>query len=682
MERSATTNVQKIPALPIDVEDEVSWVVHEFRLQGSPMNSIERSQRGDRAVHTKKRKKTPYQGYFSDVRFHSGRANVSVAGRETQKRRRSSNDRDNLNASSSGPLIEVCYLFDKVLSLTFHVHIRILDHRDGVETGSRNHDDNDFSNNKNNSYTTLVACMNDNDAEPSISCSLSAQQWESLRGCLHSICDVLNCNHRNAAKAFSSSLFAVLSKLLMSLNQLQTEVLESNNKTNSKQYKVENSLLRPLTDRQRSFHLQSLLGEGLSPTFPSGIDLAILMLRCAVLGKHGEIFSRPFPRASDGSPITETIWKATEYHQRFQRRRCRCCQQHPDSSARSRINLKTTANNNNNESNAHSKSPTLLHQTEQELFGFFSSLPWMKRGSITVTRTQDHSEKDSTHVSDGIQFEVCLNLHGKNGDGEHEASRDVSYSPKFARFCREHGVITVFHGTHMENVWSILHNGFFNPSEVGRGGNEFVKNGAMLGSGIYLTTSQKVATLFATSDAPNRKVRSALKHDSMTNLLAMAAGSRELDVGAKDGGSSVAMEGHNAASFFDRYDVSCFPVFEARIIRPPGDKGNKAGHEPTAETSSRQKTKYSNSSRSVDSGSRATRRDGKYYVVPNGRDVRITKLHLTFELTRKKRRATNIKFTEFLSARLLARNAPSIAFAVLGLAVSFAFLWLNAGTSI
>ena len=166
-----------------------------------------------------------------------------------------------------------------------------------------------------------------------------------------------------------------------------------------------------------------------------------------------------------------------------------------------------------------------------------------------------------------------------------------------------------YHGTDMENVWSILHNGFFNASEIGRGGNKFVKNGAIMGSGVYLSTSKKVANYFATMKVTSPTIRNALKHDSLNSLLSKAP-TNEMLFHKKDTGSTPSID--------DLYDVSCFPVFEARIIRPPVKESKDA------------KVK-NNCSDSSD-----TRHEGKYYVVPDGRDVRITKLHLTFELTRRK----------------------------------------------
>ena len=713
--------------LPVDIEDEVSWVVHEFRQQGSPIHSIERNKSvNSRTIHaTTKRKKALHPGYFSDVQYyHSGFAAV-VSG-ETRKRQRRSSSSSSNSSDSPGPFLEVSYLFDKVLSLKFHVHIRILDSRDS-DGGRNNKQDNDdlfFDENHKTSYTThvVVACAeDDNDAGGSIiSRSLATkEQWEILRGRLGSICDALNGNHRDektkSSSSSPSSLYAVLSKLLMSLNQLQTEVLENdpnNHDDHQSGSNARSSLLRPMTDREKSSHLRGILPNSISPsaTAPGGVDLAILLVRCAAVGKHREIFSHPFPRASScsssSSSIAERIWKATECHQRFQRRRCRHNRgdaekeknnSPPDSSTRrqssNNASMAQTQENSSNHQDAISKSPMLLHPSEQELLGFICSLPWMKRGRIAVTRNkQGLSEKDSTHIrGDGrrILVEVCLHIDGSTSSGgdEHQSESDVSHSPRFARSCQKYGGLTVYHGTHMESAWSILHNGFFNASEIGRG--RFVKNGAMLGSGIYLTTSQKVATFFATSNAPTKTIRTALKHDSIRNLIAMAGGDWEPDPDAKGGvtNGAIAMDNHDGASasavsFDDLYEVSCFPVFEARIVRPPQNEVD-----PSVVPTSRQQQQNNAKNDNKNCSDIMTKRDGKYYVVPDGRDVRITKLHLTLELTRKKRGTTNyFVLPEFVATRLLlvrdGVGGPSITLAFLGMIVSFALLWHTAGGAI
>ncbi len=174
----------------------------------------------------------------------------------------------------------------------------------------------------------------------------------------------------------------------------------------------------------------------------------------------------------------------------------------------------------------------------------------------------------------------------------------------------------------------------------------------MLGSGVYLTTSQKVATHFATSDSPTRAVKSALKHDALTSLLCMATGENNLLEMQNEKEKS--RRNQRTLLLDDLHGVSCFAVFEARIILPP--EINKDS--PV--------TSSSNQNLDTENVNRNTRRDGKYYVVPDGRDIRITKLHLTFELTRKHRGTAN-----FVTPKKRFMGT-GLVLALLGLIVAFA----------
>mmetsp|Transcript_15084 Transcript_15084/g.34079 ORF Transcript_15084/g.34079 Transcript_15084/m.34079 type:complete len:320 (+) Transcript_15084:307-1266(+) len=275
----------------------------------------------------------------------------------------------------------------------------------------------------------------------------------------------------------------------------------------------------------------------------------------------------------------------------------------------------------------------VLPSREQEFLGFLYSLPWMKQGRITRKKTAGlQNENEGRTV-----LELCLHLDGKDDDNDSDG--DASHSPQFARSCSNHGSLTVYHGTRMENAWSILNNGFWNPDTVGKN-NEFVRNGAILGSGIYLTTAYGVARYFATSEAPARAVRDALSHDALQNLLEASGGGTSglLETPVKNSKNNDKTRA-GAARILDNYDVSCFSVFEARIVQPPAKDGesNEASlNDPSVaskKTSTNQNNTTNGSSFSV---ARHTRRDGKYFVVPDGRDIRITKLHLTFELTKKR----------------------------------------------
>ncbi|MGK3746644.1 MAG: hypothetical protein ACI90V_013507, partial [Bacillariaceae sp.] len=348
----------------------------------------------------------------------------------------------------------------------------------------------------------------------------------------------------------------------------------------------------------------------------------------------------------------------------------------------------TTTKTGTRSSSSSSSSMVLLHPIEQELFGFLYSLPWIKRGKITaalmnpnttaaaatpaakanpeMTMLMDSDKKmisikntKSTIIhneGNRIVIEVCLDLDSNNtymttkkiedinnrnqqdenendesDDNDGETRNDSYYSPRFARLCKKYGVCTAYHGTHMDHVWSILNNGFFNMSDHPL----FCKNGAMMGSGVYLSTSKKVATFFATTNSSKNtnKIRTALKHDSLRNILQMESSLCYFD---DDDGNNDEENKNRYRDLDEYYDISCYPVFENRIIRPPNDNNGE------------DKTDVTGSKNNSNSNISTTRRDGKYYVVPDGRDIRITRLHLTFELTRKRSNFLQKLFSSFL----------------------------------
>ncbi len=129
-----------------------------------------------------------------------------------------------------------------------------------------------------------------------------------------------------------------------------------------------------------------------------------------------------------------------------------------------------------------------------------------------------------------------------------------------------------------------------------------------MGDGVYLSSSRRVAEHFARSAAerPPPALSVAFQHESLLHLLCHAG----IDVSDLDP--------------LDSYSITCFPVFEATIIKPPppgiADDGDIVGKEDGKE--------YATTST-------ATRQEGKYYVCSDGEFVRISKLHLTFELSKK-----------------------------------------------
>mmetsp|Transcript_19761 Transcript_19761/g.57358 ORF Transcript_19761/g.57358 Transcript_19761/m.57358 type:complete len:301 (-) Transcript_19761:365-1267(-) len=111
-------------------------------------------------------------------------------------------------------------------------------------------------------------------------------------------------------------------------------------------------------------------------------------------------------------------------------------------------------------------------ESQPEFLTFFCSLPW----TINATMTCDDTKRN----------ELAFNL-----------GLDMGYpSPHFVQRAKQHGTLTVYHGTNPENLWSILTYGLQSLSNT-----RLSKNGAIMGHGVYLTTSKKVALFFANSDS-------------------------------------------------------------------------------------------------------------------------------------------------------------------------------------
>ncbi len=353
----------RVCRLPIDIEDEVSWVIHEFKRQGSPIHSIEKGNGGNRMLHNKTSKKRPYPGYFSDIRYYSTPRQNTIESKGDQ-------------TWNCAPRIGVAYLFDKVLSLKFHIYIRQLNHSNGNDSncgGNKNH------------YETFVTFEDEMDEK-----LRSKELWKNIKQRICSICESLNDNHSGKQK--SSSLFATLSKLLMLLNQLQAQVLAAENATKNQ----DGYLFRALSNREKNLHLARLL-ENESSCCSGGVDLAIILLRCAAMGMHADVFSYPFPPA-DG-PITERIWNATKDYQRFGRRR-------------KTLHLTKTANG-----------KSAFHPSEHLLLGFLCSLPWMKRGKIKARQATYENAEPEQRDARRILVEVCLELDENSDDSSY--SRDL-----------------------------------------------------------------------------------------------------------------------------------------------------------------------------------------------------------------------------------------------------------------
>jgi len=329
-----------------------------------------------------------------------------------------------------------------------------------------------------------------------------------LKKKLYKICTDLSSSTTSDKNA--TSLFAVVSSLLLSLNNLR--------------------VCKDSTDMEKSSILSRIIFQS-TPSCRRIWDLELLLLRCAAAGNQRDIFCSPVPEEFRGDGwLAERVLAATE-----------------------NINI-----------NELCSGKRILHQQEQELLGFLFSLPRAEQGTLrTISRTRNRSNR---------RIELCLDMESTIGEN----------SPRFAHLAKLHGVTTAFHGTKIGSIWSILNCGLRNMSET-----KYIHNGAMMGSGVYLSDSYKVASFFAANNSSSSgSFQLSWQHLSLLRLL---------DLSSPD--------------VFDGQVISCFPVFEAQIILPPQKKSDEKD---------------------------CTRRDGKYFVVPNNRDIRITKLHLTFELVKEK----------------------------------------------
>jgi len=177
-----------------------------------------------------------------------------------------------------------------------------------------------------------------------------------------------------------------------------------------------------------------------------------------------------------------------------------------------------------------------------------------------------------------------------------------SPSPSFTAHANKYGTITAYHGTKIESTWSIINHGLINLSYHG----SLSANGAMLGEGVYLSSSKQVAEYFAQSAAqgPVPALASAFQHECILHLLCLG------NVDISD------LEPLNS------YDITCLPVFEATIIKP-------------SISSSGDDEKIESSTTNNKASKNPTIQDGKYYVCKDSEYIRLTKLHLTIELRKK-----------------------------------------------
>ena len=368
----------------------------------------------------------------------------------------------------------------------------------------------------------------------------------------------------------NASLFSVVSRLLQALNRELPRIAESGSDNHSTVLWREISYLSGLN----SAAARSILG------------LEMLLLRSAAAGRNRAALCSPIPveyssaTGGDADAIANCIFESTD---------------RMDSAV-------------NAASKEHICLLDLLNHQEQALLSFLFSLPWTE-GKLEVgpdpfsgtdTSTPTIPDDSSGNLKRSLAtIHLCLDTATALGDE----------SPKFKCLANRHGVVKAYHGTKIENAWSILNFGLQNLSYH----STLSANGAMMGTGVYLSTSYDVAAFFAKNDARyTPALLQAWQHPAVLRLILSTLSESHAYINKST---------HSACSFWHEYTVSCYPVFEATIIAPPDEDTDCKGEK------------------------HCTRREGKYYVVPNSDNIRITKLYLTIEL--KKRSTVGLRWLPF-----------------------------------
>lgn len=338
----------------------------------------------------------------------------------------------------------------------------------------------------------------------------------------------------NELPGVNSSLFSVVSCLLQLLNG---NILNAYHSTRGETFY---QLIRRshTTNPVNTFHL---------------LDLQILLLRCSATGRTRSQTLSPLPAEFSSIKGDDVLARIVF-------------------SASNELYLRGFRTVRMEQENQHQSTDTWL------LLSFLVSLP-IKNGSllnvdIDNTMANSDSKKRQGHIDAKLTLELDT----------------YCPTPSFLELAEKYGTIQAYHGTKIEYAWSILNYGLFNLSY----NKALSQNGAMMGDGIYVSSSRQVAENFAVMAAERTSplLPYALEHESLLHLLSYA----NVNVAKLDP--------------LDTYDIRCLAVFEATIIQPP--------HHNTEEFDER-----------------ITRQEGKYFVCENDEFVRISKLHLTFELSKK-----------------------------------------------
>lgn len=348
---------------------------------------------------------------------------------------------------------------------------------------------------------------------------------------------------RLSSSADSSSLFSVTSQLLQRLNQLPETYAQMK-----------------MTQMESVDSLVSRVATAQPAKPPSAVrrilDIQTLLIRCAAAGRNRATICSLIPVEfassvnQDGDWLAQHVFSATNqmYSADFREQGNQMKRRDED-------------------------------QHAWTMLTFLLSLPWSKGGRLTF----NNSNKEVKIAK------ITLDVSTAFGDE----------TPEFTRYASEFGQSKAFHGTKIENAWSILNHGLRNLSYD----NTLSENGAMMGAGVYLSTAFEVADMFAQTATRNtQSLKYAFQHESLLRLLHHA----KVDL--------------TSLGPLDEYDISCLPVFEANIISPPPAQDKDAAE--VAKTSTAIDTK------------KVTRQEGKYFVADSDL-IRITKLHLRFDLAKR-----------------------------------------------
>jgi len=228
------------------------------------------------------------------------------------------------------------------------------------------------------------------------------------------------------------------------------------------------------------------------------------------------------------------------------------------------------------------------------LLTFLLSLPWTGGSRLVNSSTSSSTATTAAAATTATSSKskvakLTININTALG----------SPSPSFTALANKYGTIQAFHGTKIESTWSIINHGLINLSYHG----SLSANGAMLGEGVYLSSSKQVAEYFAQSAAqsPVPALASAFQHECILHLLCLG----NIDISD--------LEPLNS------YDITCLPVFEATIIKP---SSSTSGDDDSSTTNNK-------------ASKNPTIQDGKYYVCKDSEYIRLTNLHLTIELRKK-----------------------------------------------